>query len=43
VLNHAVASNTHEKDANEMLIVVTPHIISMAETPQSEIWMTGVK
>jgi len=26
-----------------MLIVVTPHIISMAETPQSEIWMTGVK
>jgi type II secretory pathway component GspD/PulD (secretin) len=42
-LNRAVASNTHEKDEDEMLIVVTPHIISMAETPDSEIWMTGVK
>jgi general secretion pathway protein D len=43
LLNRAVASNTHEKDEDEMLIVVTPHIISMPETPASEIWMTGVK
>jgi len=43
VLSRAVASNTTEKDESEMLIIITPHIISMAETQSSEIWMTGVK
>ncbi len=43
VLSRAVAANTNEKDDSEMLIVITPHIISMAETQSSEIWMTGVK
>jgi general secretion pathway protein D len=44
LLSRAVASNTTEKDEDEMLVVVTPHIISMAESTQSsEIWMTGVK
>lgn len=42
-LNRATATNTSEKDENEMLVVVTPHIIRMAETQSSEIWMTGVK
>jgi general secretion pathway protein D len=43
LLTRAVAANTKEKDEDEMLIVVTPHIISMAETPNSEIWLSGVK
>jgi hypothetical protein len=43
VLYRAVAANTTEKDESEMLIVITPHIISMAETQSAEIWMTGVK
>jgi general secretion pathway protein D len=43
VLSHAVASNSNEHDDDEMLVVVTPHIIRMAETTDSEIWMTGVK
>ncbi len=44
VLSRAAAANTTEKDESEMLIIVTPHIISMAEgQSSSEIWMTGVK
>lgn len=43
VVNHVTASNTTEKDEDELLVVVTPHIISMAEGRDSEIWMTGVK
>jgi hypothetical protein len=44
VLSRAAASNSTEKDESEMLIIVTPHIISMAEgQSSSEIWMTGVK
>lgn len=42
-LSAVVSSNTKEKDEDEMVVVVTPHIISMANTPSSEIWMTGVK
>jgi general secretion pathway protein D len=44
VLSRAISSNTSEKDESEMLIIITPHIISMAEgQSSSEIWMTGVK
>jgi general secretion pathway protein D len=43
LLSRAVTSNTKEKDENEMLVVITPHIIRMAEGTDSEIWMTGVK
>ena len=43
VLSHTLASNNVEKDDNELLIVVTPHIIRMAENESSEIWMTGIK
>jgi general secretion pathway protein D len=42
-LSHVVGANTRENDENELLIVITPHIISMADAPGSEIWMTGVK
>jgi type II secretory pathway component HofQ len=42
-LNQVAASNSKEKDYNELLVVITPHIISIADTPESEIWMTGVK
>jgi type II secretory pathway component GspD/PulD (secretin) len=43
VLSRAAAANTNEKDESEMLVIITPHIVSMAETQSSEIWMTGVK
>jgi general secretion pathway protein D len=43
LLTRVVNSNTTEKDEDEMVIVVTPHIISMAEGQDSEIWVTGVK
>jgi len=43
VLNRAVANNTKEKDSDEFLVIVTPHIISSSETPDSMIWMTGIK
>ena len=43
VLSRAVASNTKEKDTNELLVVITPHILSIADTSSSEIWMTGMK
>jgi general secretion pathway protein D len=43
VLSRAAAANTNEKDQSEMLVVITPHIVSMAETQSSEIWMTGIK
>ncbi len=43
VLNRATAMHNNETDSDEMLIVVTPHIMRMAENQESEIWMTGVK
>jgi general secretion pathway protein D len=43
ILKTVTASNTKENDEDEMLVVITPHIISMAETQDQEIWMTGVK
>jgi type II secretory pathway component GspD/PulD (secretin) len=42
-LNHVAASNTTEKDNDELMIVITPHIVSMADAPGQEIWMTGIK
>jgi general secretion pathway protein D len=42
-LSPVVNSNSKQKDESEMLVVITPHIISIANTPESEIWMTGVK
>ena len=43
VLSRAAASNSTEKDNDELVIVITPHIISMADAPGQEIWMTGIK
>jgi type II secretory pathway component GspD/PulD (secretin) len=43
VLNRAAASNNSEKDNDELIIVITPHIVSMADAPGQEIWMTGIK
>ena len=43
ILKTLTASNTKENDEDEMLVVITPHIVSMAETQDQEIWMTGVK
>jgi general secretion pathway protein D len=42
-LSPVVNSNAKQKDYNELLVVITPHIISLADTPESEIWMTGIK
>ncbi|HET7441993.1 MAG TPA: hypothetical protein VFJ47_11885 [Terriglobales bacterium] len=39
-LNKVTASNTKEEDDDELLIVITPHVISRAEqSADSEIWM----
>ena len=39
-LNKVMASNTAEEDDDELLIVITPHVISRADhDPDSEIWM----
>ena len=43
ILNKAAASNHTENDNDELVIVITPHIISMANAPGQEIWMTGIK
>lgn len=43
VLGHVASTNTKEKDWDEFLVVITPHIISLSETPDSMIWMTGIK
>jgi general secretion pathway protein D len=42
-LSPVVNSNTKQNDESEMLVVITPHILSIADAPDSEIWMTGVK
>jgi Flp pilus assembly secretin CpaC len=42
-LTQIASSNTKQKDTNELLVVITPHIISIADAQSSEIWMTGVK
>jgi len=42
-LNAVAASNTRQNDNDELIIVITPHIISMADAPGQEIWMTGIK
>jgi general secretion pathway protein D len=43
VLSRAVSANTKEKDEDELLVVITPRIISRVDPPSLEIWMTGVK
>jgi general secretion pathway protein D len=39
-LNKIMASNSKEDDEDELLVVITPHVISRAEqNPDTEIWM----
>jgi len=38
-----VNSNSKQKDVNELLVVITPHIISSADQQSSEIWMPATK
>jgi hypothetical protein len=38
-----VNSNSKQKDVNELLVVITPHIISSADQQSSEIWMPPTK
>jgi len=38
-----VNSNSKQKDVNELLVVITPHIISIADQQSSEIWMPATK
>ena len=43
-LNKVMASNTREEDDDELLIVITPHVISSGEAnPGSEIWMSAAQ
>lgn len=43
ILKSVAAANTNEKDNDELIIMITPHIVSMADAPGQEIWMTGIK
>src|SRR5258708_4284343 len=43
VVGRTANSNTTQKDSNELLVVITPHIMRIGEGAESEIWMTGVK
>jgi Flp pilus assembly secretin CpaC len=38
-----VNSNSKQKDINELVVVITPHIISIADQQSSEIWMPATK
>ena len=43
-LNKVMATNTREEDDDELLIVITPHVISRGEAnPGSEIWMSAAQ
>jgi Flp pilus assembly secretin CpaC len=42
LLNKITASNTLEDDSDELLLVITPHIVSMTQTGSGpEIWLSG--
>lgn len=42
LLNKITASNTLEDDSDELLLVMTPHIVSMTQTGSGpEIWLSG--
>ncbi|HVO61864.1 MAG TPA: hypothetical protein VMT53_13075 [Terriglobales bacterium] len=42
LLNKMTATNTLEEDSDELLLVITPHIVSTARTGSgSEIWLSG--
>jgi general secretion pathway protein D len=43
LLKSAATSNNTEKDNDELIIVITPHIVRIADAPGQEIWMTGIK
>jgi len=42
LLNHITATNTLEDESDELLLVITPHIVSTARTGSGpEIWLSG--
>jgi Flp pilus assembly secretin CpaC len=43
-LNHIMANNTKEEDEDELLIVITPHIVGASKPDSaSEIWMSSTR
>jgi Flp pilus assembly secretin CpaC len=40
LLNNAMINNTKEEDSDELMIVITPHILSNIERETKEIWVT---
>jgi len=41
LLNKATAANDKETSDNEILLVITPHVLSAADPQRAEIWLTG--
>jgi Flp pilus assembly secretin CpaC len=39
-LNQAMVTNTHEEDEDELMIVITPHIVSTINRDMPEIWIS---
>ena len=40
ILNHSAVTNTKQLDANELMIVITPHVVSNFDRKNSEIWIS---
>jgi general secretion pathway protein D len=40
LLNKAMVNNTKQTDANELMIVITPHVVSNYDRDSSEIWIS---
>jgi len=38
-LNHVTATNEKQENDNEILIVITPHVVRDADANSTEIWM----
>jgi len=38
-LNNVMTSNSRESDEDELLIVITPRVVSHEQKPNAEVWM----
>jgi general secretion pathway protein D len=41
ILNQAMVTNTKEEEDDELMIVLTPHVLANSNRTTPEIWMTG--
>jgi Flp pilus assembly secretin CpaC len=43
LLNRVMTSNSQENDEDELLLVVTPHIVAAPGGSESTVWMSGAQ